>query len=265
MALVSSAAARLFSSRILRSLPRALVETELLLFIFFSMRLISPSTWRLTLFWAALWEMTSPDTTMTSPVSLVSIFLILPVKELRAVAKSSRASFTCLVASARAAVMLFTVLEKRLSARAACLAMESLMLVTEVARSLSMSLRCLAILVYSLVNFLSKASAAFLRVDLTLLATAMNPAADLASAAEMAFLAAAFCVSILPVKVVIWTFIRAATSFASLVITFAYASIFLLVFVILVSASNLRARRERCMVAVASLTSWAAIPALTLI
>merc|ERR1719267_446554 len=211
-ALTSSAAARLFSLRIIFSLPRALADTEKRWFMSFWMRFSSPLTWRFTRAWAALWEITSADTIWTSPVSLVSMSRMVASVAAREVAKSLRAPLTWSAASLRAALMSLTVLEKRESERAACLAMESLISVMAPARSLSRAARCLPMSMYILPNLSSAFFSAAARALETASEALAKPLADLASAALMSARVAFLWAAILPCMVAMLAFMSSATS-----------------------------------------------------
>merc|ERR1719482_989299 len=125
-AFTSAEAAALFSSMRSLSLPRARLEEEKRASETRTMRLRSEDTRRLTRSWLALREMTSPVATAISPTRRDSTFLVKAVTEVIWVAKSLRSCFTWPAAWARAAPRSLTVLAKRESARAACLARESL-------------------------------------------------------------------------------------------------------------------------------------------
>merc|ERR1712072_1112996 len=125
-AAASAEAAALFSSMRSLSLPRARLEEEKRASETRTMRLRSEDTRRLTRSWLALREMTSPVATAISPTRRDSTFLVKAVTEAIWVAKSLRSCFTWPAAWARAAPRSLTVLAKRESARAACLASESL-------------------------------------------------------------------------------------------------------------------------------------------
>merc|ERR1711998_772980 len=146
-AFTSSAAARLFSLRILPSLPRARIDVEWRESESFMIRLSSAWVRRLTRIWAALWLMTSPDTTWISPARRVSWSLMDEVTAAIEVAKALRAAATSSAAFLRAAAMFLTVVAKRESARAACFAILLLIVTIAILRLESFEERSLAILV----------------------------------------------------------------------------------------------------------------------
>merc|ERR1712216_449678 len=120
--------------------------------------------------WLALSEMTMADTTWMSPRRRVSCCLILEVRATISVVKYLRAFWTSLAAAMRAALMFLTVVEKRESARADCLASWSLRLATAAPMFLSRVLRSCAIFSYTLPNL----RLAHLRADSTPFSTVLT-------------------------------------------------------------------------------------------
>merc|ERR1712072_246366 len=107
------------------SLPRARLEVENRLSDTRIMRLSSAAVRMLTRIWLALLEMTSPETTEISPTRRVSTFFTMEVTVHMCVEKVLRRPCTCFTACWRAELRSLTVLEKRESERAACLARAS--------------------------------------------------------------------------------------------------------------------------------------------
>merc|ERR1719506_1603042 len=130
------------------SLPRARRASERRLLAMERIRLISPATRRLTRIWLAFTETTSADTTEISEVRRVSTSLMWEVTVARLEVNALRRFATWREAWERAARRSFTVLEKRESARAACLARESLRPLVAAARRLSTRARLAASLRY---------------------------------------------------------------------------------------------------------------------
>merc|ERR1719506_3525393 len=134
------------------SLPRARRASERRLLAMERIRLISPATRRLTRIWLAFTETTSADTTEISEVRRVSTSLMWEVTVARLEVNALRRFATWREAWERAARRSFTVLEKRESARAACLARESLRPLVAAARRLSARARLAASLRYTLLT-----------------------------------------------------------------------------------------------------------------
>merc|ERR1711988_2044133 len=134
------------------SLPRARRAAEGRLLAILRIRLISAATRRLTRIWLALTDTTSAETTEISEVRRVSTSLMWEVTWVRPEVKLLRSWFTWDLAWARAAPRSLTVLAKRASARAACLARESLRELVEAASMESARARLEASFWYTLLN-----------------------------------------------------------------------------------------------------------------